>query len=159
MRKYVEKLAAEQATDNEIEAALAVLEEPPMTREEIVLSQQVRLAARANLRVAIGELARDEPQIAVARDLLDDVLKRVRVKLEEDAYTSTELVRVGKWLSSMVMSPRASTISMAMELGRQYLGFTARGYDDVLRTEAEKAEMIATAEREEQRRKDLENAH
>lgn len=156
VRDHVAQMACDQATDAEIEAALSVLGEARMTPEEIHSARELRLAGRAEMRGAIADAVREPPEVAKARRLLDVVLEQVKAKLEAGDYLGTELVRVGKWLSSIALLPRQSATNTAMELGRQYLGFTAKGYDDELRTEAEKAEMMAAAEREEAARRERE---
>lgn len=159
MRDIVKGLAEDQATDAEIEAALDAMGQPRMTAAEVHDAVQARMAGRANLRATIMSALNEPPQVARARELLDATLDRIETKLKNDEYVGTELIRLGRWLSSLVVVPRAAALAASFEAGRQYLGFTQRGYDDELRTEAERAELAEAADREEKRREQEENMH
>ena len=159
VRARVRELAIAQATDEEIEAALAAEELHRMTAVEIHEARELRLAGRGELRTSISEMLREPPQIARAKVMLDATFERIEEKLLNDEYTHTELVRLARFLAQFAIVPRAAALASSFEAGRQYLGFTAKGFDDDMRTELEKAELLASADREERRRREEESMH
>jgi hypothetical protein len=159
MRPIVKQLAVEQATDREIDAALALEGLAPMTPVEMHEVVEARLAGRAALRLSVGDIVEDTPEITKARQLLSAVLEQIEEKLDTDHYTHVELIRLGKFLSSVSILPRAAALQGRLALAHQYAGFTRSGYDESLRKEAEDAEMLAAAEREEARRAEIDSAH
>jgi hypothetical protein len=159
MRENVKALATQQLTDAEIDATLAATGEHPMTPGEIAQAVETRLAGRGQLRRLISESMVEIEEIAAARELLGRTLVEIETKLEGEYYSPAELIRLGKFLASVCILPRAAALQGRLELGRQYIGFTRAGYDEDLRTSSEEAEVLAAAEREEQRRKAIENAH
>lgn len=159
MRDIVLQLATEHLTDKEIDAVLVTNGHGPMTPEEIHQATEARLAGRGEVRLGVADLVKDSPQIEKAKALLDKVLDKIKEKVENSEYSGSELVRVGKFLSSMSIVPRAAALQGRLALAHQYAGFTRNGYDADLRTEAEKADTLAAAERAEARRQAIENAN
>lgn len=160
MRPIIETKALEQCTDQEIDAELELVGEGPMTPDEIRDAQQARLVGRAELRSAIFEDGTFPPGFEeklrnAAAESLDRLCRRAQADLLNNRE---EIAFFGK--VTAVLFPNPSTrAQVRLALAHQFLGFTAKGYDAELRSEAEDAERIAAAEREESRRREIDNAH
>ena len=152
-------MGAAQATDREIDAALEAVGEAPMTPAEIHQVVEIRLAGRADMRLSILDAITQAPQVARARALLTKVLDSIEAKVNMGQIDLREEIALTRLLAKIAIIPEAKRIDAALEIGRQHLGYTSRGYDEDLRKLAEEAEIMAAAEREEQRRSEIEDAN
>jgi hypothetical protein len=156
MRDIVADKALQQCTDQEIDAALALLDEPPMSPGEIALAQQLRLVGRAELRSAIFEEVKDLEKL---RGVFEENVQRLAERGRAQLLTNREEIALFRALSSVLVANPATRAQVKNTLAHQFLGFTSKGYDAELRSDAEDAELIAAAEREEARRNEIDNAH
>lgn len=160
LRPIAARLASEGCTDHEIDAALALLGEAPLSAGEIALAQQTRHAARTALREALAESAAPHPLADRLRDVAQATLVAWRAAIAADDPDTART-----WAQSWrAVAPYTGLTAADRDraLGRealQHLGYTAAGYDTALHRTAEDAEVMAAAEREEERRRAVRDAH
>jgi hypothetical protein len=159
MRPLVSTLATAQCTDTEIDAALAAVEQAPMTAAEIVLAVEARHGGRADMRATLAEAGLTTPRGERLGDIADTALTQLETHMANGLDLDRRTISLVRAVLPYVEATMADRLRVLSEGARQYLGFTANGYDADLRAEAESAEVEQAADREEMRRRMAENAH